>query len=383
MSDGKRAPRGSGAKPRQLPSGKWQASVTLGSDADGKQLRETQTFDTKTAAERWRRERAADVQHGNRQRTSRETAGEYLTRWLAGAAPGLEAGTLKGYRSHIDLHLIPSFGTVKLADLNRFHISKAYRAMEARGLKAATVHRAHSTLRRALNEAVDAGLIARNEATKVTLPKAARFRPHPLTEAEVRQFLAAVRSDRYHALYRTVLATGMRFGEFAALHWASVNLAAASLVVERSLERPKGGGVRLKETKSDRPRVIDLDARTVETLRGWQAHQAVEKRAMGAEWRGNGHVFTATNGAPLHESNLVKRLRRDLKRAGIERWDLRRLHDLRHTMATLMLGAGVPVKVVSERLGHASIHITLDTYQSLLPTLQQRAAGELGDMLGS
>lgn len=187
--------------------------------------------------------------------------------------------------------------------------------------------------------------------------------------------------DRYHTLFDFALATGMRPGEYLALRWTDVDLKKGIVTVQRALSRVKGEGYLYAEPKTSRSRrSIPLPASTGRLLEAWKKRQSAEIMAAGEAYERNGLVFAADNGRPLHEGNLVRRhFKPTLRRAALP--DSIRLYDLRHTCATLLLAAGVNPKIVSERLGHASITLTLDTYSHVLPTMQTDAADRLEHLL--
>ena len=201
-----------------------------------------------------------------------------------------------------------------------------------------------------------------------------------MSPAEARRLLEAARGDRLQALYELAIATGLRQGELLALRWSDLDLDAAVLRVERTLQRTKNG-LRFgpPKTKSSR-RSVALPTRTVRGLRAHRARQAEERIAIGAAWLDGALVFTTERGSPIEASNLRRRSFQPLLiRAGLESI---RFHDLRHTAATLMLEQGIHPKVVSEMLGHSRISTTLDLYSHVTPSLQRGAAIAMDQLLG-
>ena len=231
----------------------------------------------------------------------------------------------------------------------------------------------HALLHRALGQAVRLKLIRENPVAVVDRPRARRREIRSLTADEVRALLRAAEGDRLEALYVVAVTTGLRQGEIFALKWKDIDTRRRVLSVRRTLLDAGGHReVADPKTASGRRRV-DLPDRTVEALR---AHRGRLKVTPHPEaW-----VFTDTRGGPLRRSNL---LRRDwaplLARAGLAGV---RFHDLRHTCASLLLAAGVHPKVVQERLGHATVGITLDTYSHVVGSLQREAADRIDELLG-
>ena len=199
-----------------------------------------------------------------------------------------------------------------------------------------------------------------------------------LTPEEARKLLKTAREDRLGALYGVALALGLRRGEALGLHWADVDLRRKTLRVRYGLLRV-GGRLQLVETKSATSRrAIELPEIAVTMLREHGVRQKEERLRAGGRWRDSGLVFTTRHGKPLEPSNVVTRFHRLLKKAGLRH---QRIHDLRHTCATLLLIQGVNPKVVMERLGHSSIRLTLDTYSHVTPSLQRDASAKMDDIL--
>jgi integrase len=191
------------------------------------------------------------------------------------------------------------------------------------------------------------------------------------TPQQLRAFLAHVRTDRLYAVWLLVATTGMRRGELAGLRWADVDLTAGR-VSPRQPRVVVNYAVEVSEPKTAKGRrVLALDAVTVAALREHQARQAAERAMVGAGWQDTGLVFTHLDGRPLHPDLISDWFERLARAASLPRI---RLHDVRHSYASAALAAGIPAKVISERLGHATIQITLDTYSHVLPGLDAQAA---------
>jgi integrase len=223
----------------------------------------------------------------------------------------------------------------------------------------------------ALKDAVKLGLVPRNVCDATAPPKAARPQVEYWGVADVRRFLDVARQDRYDTLWVLALHTGMRRGELLGLRWQDVDLEGAVLHVRQGLVQSGGvEGIQEPKTPSGR-RAIALDALTVATLREQRSRQIEHCLALGTLWHDHDLVFTTESGAPLQPSNINRHFRALVSSAGVPRIPLK---GLRHTHATLLILAGVPPKVVSERLGHVDITLTLQTYSHVLPQMQQHAA---------
>lgn len=320
---------------------------------------------------------------------SNEAAGvrldAYLDEWMTGVRPALRPSTAKSYAEIIRWYIQPRLGAIRLAELNPMQVRTLYADLLASGsvrnggpLAPATVAATHRVLRKACNDALAAGLITRSPLVGVRPPR--RYAPEmqTWTATDARSFLAAASDDRLYALWVLVLATGLRRGEIAGLRWEDIDFDVGVLAVRRSRTSV---AYRVHEgepkTRSGR-RTVSLDARVCAVLSSHRRRQLEERLAWGAAWENSGYVFTAEDGQPLHPERI--KVMFDKLVAGAELPRIR-FHDLRHTSATLALSAGIHPKVVSERLGHSNIAITLDLYSHVTPTLQAEAADKLGAVI--
>jgi len=308
------------------------------------------------------------------------TVGEYLGRWLTGSVQGtVRTSTFERHEQIVRVHVKPALGRVGLKNLTSAHVRGLITEKLETGLAPATVRKVHSTLHKALSQAVTDGLIPRNAAdVKVLRPAPKEMRP--LSEGEARTLLEAARGDRFEALYALAITTGLRRGELLGLRWDDVDLERGTLRVGRALVR-EGGRHTVGETKTRRGRrQVNLTPRTVNALRAHRERQLEEKMRLAGLYEDRGLIFTTQRGTSVNPENLVKRSFKPLlNRAGLPEI---RFHDLRHTCATLLLGRGVHPKLVQELLGHATIAMTLDTYSHYLPSMGDQAAGAMRDALG-
>jgi integrase len=361
----------------QHPDGRWWARITL---PNGKR----KAYYGKTRKEVQQKLTAAlrDQQQGLPVVCERQTVAQFLTRWLDDTAKHrVRPGTFRRYRELVQLHTLPTLGKLPLSKLTPQHLSQLYGERLDAGLSARTVEFLHRTLHCAFKEAVLWGLIVRNPADAVKPPKPQRPPIRPLNHEQAHALLRAADGDPLEALYVAALMTGMRQGELLGLHWADLDWDAGRLQVRHTLQWHKGGEWTLDEPKTGHSRrSIRLPVSALQALKAHRARQAEQRLPMGAAWEDNGLVFCNGLGRPLEPTNLLHRsYKRLLERAGLAHV---RFHDLRHTYATLALRDGVPVKVVSETLGHASITLTLDTYSHVLPDMQDDAAARMERLLG-
>jgi integrase len=304
--------------------------------------------------------------------------GAYLTRqWLPGKKLTLAASTYRGYVHKTERHILPALGTTRLRGLRPHHLDALYDRMlhpgdGRRALAPKSVYEVHLIIRGALGDAVRRGLITRNVAVVAHAP---RLRSIPKVEQQawtaeqLRAFLRAAAGHRlFPALWLSAM-TGVRRSELLGLRWTDIDFQRATVSINRGLVAI---GYELHESrgKTDNSRRrIDLDPTTITVLRGWRALQAAEYDAVGIN--DPGWVFADAEGRRIHPHAISQAFERIARRAGVP---VIRLHDLRHTHGTLLIKDLVPVKVVSERLGHANIAFTIETYQHVLPGMQRDAA---------
>ncbi len=251
------------------------------------------------------------------------------------------------------------------------------------GLAPRTVHHVHTCLHKACKDAVRWGYLTRNPLEAADPPRTQGNGQQEMKTWSAEQlsaFLASTKDERLFPLWRALAMTGMRRGEAVGLRWDDVDLENARLAVRRALI-PHGDTVIVSEPKTARGRrVIALDAETVEVLKAQAARQLADQAKWGSAWSDSGYVFTKENGEPLHPQTVSRSFEQALMAAKLPRI---RLHDLRHTHATLALAANVHPKVVSERLGHATVSITLDTYSHAIPAMQEEAAERIAGLVGA
>ena len=306
------------------------------------------------------------------------TLGSYLDRWLVDSVKDtVRQRTYERYESIVRVHIKPSIGRMKLKALTPAHARTLYRQKLDAGLSPRTVNYIHVTLHKALSQAMSDGLVPRN-AAQVKAPRPAKPEIKPLSPDQARKLIETAYStdNRYAALYVLALHTGLREGEMLGLRWDDLDLdaTAPTLQVRRTLSETRTGH-KFELPKSGKGRSIKLSRKAVDALRSHRAGQAGEKLRLGSMWQEGGLVFPTTTGTTTSGTNLLGRYFRPL----LERADLPpvRLHDLRHTCATILLMAGKHPKYVQELLGHASISITLDTYSHVIEGMD----GGLGDAM--
>jgi integrase len=227
-------------------------------------------------------------------------------------------------------------------------------------------------LHKALQTAIKWGLVNRNVADGVDVPRARRNEMQTWDEYEINRFLETAKDSPYYTLFHTALFTGMRRSELLAIRWCDVDFIFSQISVSRSLHHLKDGSYVFTQPKSAKSkRTIALSSFAIVVLREHREKQEVIRASLGIPLKDDDLVFNTPEGKPLRPNTITRAWSTLATRAGVK---VIRLHDARHTHASLMLKSGVHPKIVQERLGHASIQITLDTYSHVAPGLQQAAA---------
>jgi integrase len=252
------------------------------------------------------------------------------------------------------------------------------------GLSIRSVRYVHTITRSCLQAAVDGDLLPRNPADRAKPPKASSGsgapKIHAWTGTELSTFLERTGHQRHHVAWHLLAMTGMRRGEVLGLAWSAVDLDAATVSLRRTLVDVAAGEPVWSDPKTDRGRrLVSLDAGTVAKLRAHKADQAAERLLVGNGYRSHDLVFAMPDGRPIHPERFSREFTQTVERSPLPRI---RLHDLRHTWATLALQAGVHPKVVQERLGHSNIAITLDIYSHVIPAMQTDAADRVAALVG-
>jgi len=340
---------------------------------------------TKTDARRILRQAMADADRGLIFDADSLKVEEYLDRWLTDSVSDtVKATTFERYEQITRLHLKSALGRVKLKALTPAHVRGLYREKLEAGLSARTVRYVHTTLHKALKQAVMDGLIPRNVTEAVKPPQPTREEIHPLTPEQAKVLLqtAHTAGDRLEALYVLAIPTGLRQGELLGLKWDDVDLEDGSLQVRRTLAITKSGPVFSFPKTTGSRRSVKLTGKAIEVLKSHLERQLAEIDRVGSLWSpgdADGLIFASETGEPLDRRAVTKqKFKPLLKQAKLPEI---RFHDLRHTCATLLLTRNVNPKIVSEMLGHSTIAITLDTYSHVLPNMRDQAAAAMEEVL--
>jgi integrase len=323
------------------------------------------------------------VDKGTFVRPDKRSLAEYLRAWFA--ALDLAPNTLAEYRMEIEKRIVPWIGHHKTADvtpelLDAFYIRLTGEGgRTGEGLSPRSVRLVHTILSKAFSDGMRRGTLSQNPASRATAPKQRRREFKTWNAAELRAFLEASKGDRLYPLWFLVATTGMRRSELLGLRWHDLDLEAGRLSIQQRVVLVDAKPVVLFGTKRESSRrLLKLDRATVQVLASWRVAQIEERLAAGEKWDDTGLVFTQATGAGMHPERVSRRFCLLRERAGLPAI---RFHDLRHTYATLALQAGVPVKVVSERLGHKTTGITENLYLHVTPQMAEDAANTVANLI--
>lgn len=329
----------------QLSDGRWQARASYW---DGGRLRRKAVYGkTRREAEQKLRELLARLDRGERPLDERTTVAEYLARWFTVHGERQRPRTIRTYEQIIRLYLVPELGRLRLARLVPSDVEQALLRLRERGLSPRTVAHCRAVLRRALQHAVRDGCLARNPAALAQPPAVPPPQTTVWTAEEARTFLAAARHHWLAPLFQLLLATGLRLGEALGLSWEDVDEDGGTLTVRWQLQHTGGRFLRLQPKSKQSRRTLPLPELARDALMYQRMQQATWRHS--PAWRGNqwSLVFTTQVGTPLHARNVHHIFTRLVDQTGLPRI---RLHDLRHSCATLLLESGVGLKTISALL---------------------------------
>jgi integrase len=358
----------------QRADGRWTATISIGFGETGKRRRRTVYAATKREVREKLLELHLQQSAGTLRPVDRETLAEFLNHWLdTSIRPERSENTTDAYERTIRNHIVPYLGSVRLDRIDAATIQRLLSELQTRSIGPSARRRVYEILSSSLNRGVRWGKIRFNPCDFVDKPRTVRKEMQPLSAEEARHLLNTTREHRLYALMVLAISTGMRQGELFGLGWDAVDLDRGILHVRRQLTNVKGKPKLTRPKTPKSRRLIELTDDAVEAL---MEHRALMLRE---GYGGSEVVFCGANGGYIQRASFARNFwHRSLDKAGIER---RGFHHLRHTYATLTLGAGVPVHIVSAVLGHARPSITLDVYSHVLEGMQSQARDSIGLIL--
>ena len=377
-------------RPRGKGKGKWSVVLYQGRDINGKTKYSWHRVDgTKRDAERELTRLLHEMNTGTYIEPTKLTVAQYLEQWISNHAEVNLAGTTsERYRSIVQLHLVPKLGKHLLTKLQPIHINEYYAEAQKNGridgnggLSGRTVLQTHRILRKALQDALRLGLISRNPADAVGTPRFERKETKVLNCEELAIVIRAAENSPYYPAILLALGGGLRRGEALAVRWSDLDLEEGIIAVQRSIEQTSKG-LRFKSPKSGRPRKLVLPQIVMDGLKIHKENQEGHRLMYGPDYAGNNLVCAKPNGDPVNPDNFSHYFR-DFMKNNVKEVTQIRFHDLRHSHASVLGSKGIHPKVVSERLGHSSVNITLDLYTHFLPSMQEEAAHKFDEALST
>jgi integrase len=360
----------------------WSTIVDLPPDPrTGKRRQKRNTSPIKREVEVLRAQLLASAAAGgfSEAEAKKITVSQYLTRWVDSVGQSVRIATQIRYTQVVQQHIEPVVGHILLAKLAPLDVQRLYTDRLDAGLSPTTVALIHNVLHKALKQAVRWGLLTRNVTEAVDPPREATPEYVTWNQEQASAFLVVADSDELAALWRLAPLTGMRRGELLGLKWEDVDLQRRVLSVKRTLSRGTRGAYTFGVPKTAHGRrSIALPQSAVDALQKHRIRQLESRLKVGAAYQEQDLVFADTLGEPLHPGTLAYRFKRLQKQAGVPPI---RIHDLRHTSATLMLANGEHPKIVQERLGHADVSMTLNRYSHVTMDMQRAAADRLDSLV--
>lgn len=395
-----KAANGSGSL-RQRPDGTWEGRATIGvNPGTGKPIRKSIYAKTKDECAEKLRALTSQVDSGTYLEPARVTIKGWFEEWLSNYMSDKKPLTVKQYRSMAESHIYPALGAVKLSSLTAPMLTKFYNQLAVNGKtvthkdrktgkattckspsSAKTIKNIHGIISKALDDAVDQGILKENVAVRAKVPRVEPKEIKPLTEGQQQAFFEAIKDNRYRLLFTSIIFTGLREGEAIGLTWDCVDFTRGTLKVYRQLQkRPlSDGGYQFAALKNDKTRVIKLSPFMVDVFKTQQAKQIEERFAAGDVWQGwqsekerkEYFIFTDPLGAHLSVDTVYGQFKRIAKSIDAP---AARVHDLRHTFAVNSLQEGDDFKTVQENLGHATAAFTLNVYGHVSDRMKEESA---------
>lgn len=356
----------------------WLVRIFLGRDANGKRRIFNKTIHgSKKDAQKYLNAKLREKDLGVFVEPASMPLNDFLDRWLEEIAKHkLRQRTFETYKSLLNNHVRENLGNKRLCDIQDYEVQKIYNSLKDKDFSPKTIRHIHNVLSSALKQAVRWKMLIQNPCELCQLPRMERTEMKYFTPEETAIFLETAKDDRYYSAFLLAIETGMRPEEYLGLQWKDIDFEKKTVSIRRALVAQKGGGFIFTEPKTKKSRrSIPLSDSVINALKIYRRNQLEARLKMGAKYQNQDLVFSSEIGTPLLHQNFTRRHFKPIRdKAELPKI---RLYDLRHTTATLLLSAGENPKVVQERLGHASIVLTLDTYSHVLPTMQKDATNKI------
>ena len=333
---------------------------------------------TKKQAEATLRKMIAELEAGNITTTSAMKVGDWMDEWLTNYLPNIEETTRAGYREKIGNYVVPELGYIQLKALKNTNIQRWINELSGRGLAPKTVRNVYNNLNAALKKAVALRMIPYNPCEGVELPKLKKYQGDVYDADGIKVALDAAKGSDMYLIVLLLATVGMRRGELIALKWHNVDFSAKTLRICENRVMADGKAITKPPKSAAGNRVVSVGDEVIAALSQARLDYYNDKAELGAGFHDDGYVIRKKNGTSYRPDSITQKWERFLKEKGLPHI---RLHDLRHSNATVLIQAGVSPKVVQQRLGHADVNITLNTYTHVLPSMDQEAAATIDNMI--
>lgn len=362
----------------------WEARCTVGYDpGTGKQIQRSISGKTQKEVAQKLKQMSLDVDNGTYQAPSNLTVKDWFEIWQKDYMGDVKASTKLLYSRNVDLYIVPNLGAVKLDSLTTSMIQKLYNQLTSENqesgkpLSPKTIKNIHGILHKALQQAVENGVIRVNPSDACKLPRVEKKDIQPLDDNQVSEFLKAVHGHPYEYLYKIALFTGIREGEVLGLTWECVDFQSNTLYINKQLQKSKkvGGEYQLIPTKNGKARLITVAPSVMAALKRQKVKQAQAQLCAGPAWENKeGFVFTNALGGHLAHFTVYKEFKKIVCSIGL---DNARFHDLRHSYAVAAIESGDDIKTVQGNLGHATAAFTLNIYAHTTQKMRQQSADRM------
>lgn len=367
--------------------GYWEARFSYIDPSSGQVKRKKFTGSTQGEALKTGRKWLQELENGLLPEATRITVAKWFDTWLEEyVKPKAKPKTYEKYESLVSQYIKPILGTVPIGKVQAPDVQRLYNKLlkeggkKKTGVSCYTVHGVHVCLHAALKQAMKVGYITRNVIEATEPPRIQRHEVKPMTIEQAQKLLTVAKTTglREYVAVLLALETGMRKGEIFGLKWQDIDFDNITISVQRTLATT-AKGIFIHEPKTTRSRrKISVTPSLLKELKLYRKQQLEQKLAMGQDYEDQDFVITTSIGTPYHPNQFHKIYRKILKKSDLEQFDF---HVLRHTHAAILFQRGVHPKVVQERLGHASINMTMDIYGHLMPGMQETAVQALSGLL--